>query len=206
MMEKFCETCRFWIEDVQTRSTIPEDNYRCYNPATMREWGLAGPSLTGNRNGCGNWVGKDLERCERCGLKNCMCDFGELIGYYAKPFRKIGTLDTPNKYDFDHPKQERPSIGTLSANPPKGEKFKIIPGKDFNAAHEDFGSNLSTATVDETKVTQEITERMFGRLTINGVEIDDKTILAVFEKLGIDSTTVKSVFADFIGILEEKMR
>jgi hypothetical protein len=189
MMDKFfCETCRFWIEDIHTKSTIPGDNYRCYNHAMMNKFKLASPAITGKCYGCEDWEAKDLERCEKCGLINCMCEF----------FRP------------EHP---------FFANPPKVEEFKIVPGsetfrinpgKDLNAAYETDSRDLIvpyfTEVDEEIQVTQETQLKVLGNIMINGTLVTEQDVIYALEKLGIDPIRFQSAFADFLGILEEKLK
>jgi hypothetical protein len=181
MMDKFfCETCRFWIEDIHTKSTIPGDNYRCYNHAMMNKFKLASPAITGKCYGCEDWEAKDLESCEKCGLINCMCDF-------IRP-----------KFDFDHPHQVNPSGPTSEW---------VMNEKDLNMPYETDSRDLIvpyfTEVDEEIQVTQETPFSVLGNIMVNGTLVTEQDVIYALEKLGIDPIRFQSAFADFLGILDE---
>jgi hypothetical protein len=94
---------------------------------------------------------------------------------------------------------------------PGSETFRINPGKDLSAAYEeadnrDYIIPYFTEVDEEIQVTQETPLKVLGNIMINGTLVTEQDVIYALEKLGIDPIRFQSAFADFLGILEEKMK
>jgi hypothetical protein len=98
--------------------------------------------------------------------------------------------------DFDHP------------TPPV--KDWVMNEQDLSMPYETDSRGLIIpyfAEVDEEiQVTQETPLKVLGNIMINGTLVTEQDVIYALEKIGIDPIKFQSAFADFLGVLEEKMR
>jgi hypothetical protein len=101
---------------------------------------------------------------------------------------------------FDHPHQVNPSGPTSEW---------IMNEKDLNAAYEDLDRDYIIPYFEEKEeiqVTQETQLKVLGNIMVNGTLVTEQDVIYALEKLGIDTVRFQSAFADFLGILEEKLK